>query len=245
MTELLERVLKAHGGLNRWQSFRSIEATFLVGGELLQRKFAESSHSQPPESEPVLMTVSTSGQVGSQTPFGGPGKRSRYSPNRVALETREGKILNERINPRDSFAGHNLDTPWDPLHLAYFVGYTQWIYLNAPFMLTLPGVSAEEIESLRHNDKTWRALKVTLPPDIASHSTVQTFYYGDDFLLRRQDYTLDIAGGSNVAHYTYDFQEADRMFVPTRRRAHLCDDDYNVLQDRVLIWINYLDVSFI
>jgi hypothetical protein len=178
------------------------------------------------------MTVSTGDQVASQTPFGGVDKRSRYSPNRVVVESRGGKILDERINPRDSFAQHNLDASWDPLHLTYFVGYTQWIYLNAPFMFTLPGVNTEEIEPFQHNNETWRALRVVLPPDIASHSTVQTFYYGDDFLLRRHDYNLDIAGGSNIAHYTYDFRNADGISVPTRRRAHLCDADYRVLQDR-------------
>jgi hypothetical protein len=69
MTELLELALKAHGGLNRWQGFRSVEATFFVGGELLQRKVAGKFQTQPPESEPVQMTVSTSDQVGSQTPL--------------------------------------------------------------------------------------------------------------------------------------------------------------------------------
>jgi hypothetical protein len=237
MNELLASVLEAHGGLERWRNFRKVEATLVSGGELLDRK-------APQTPEPRQVTVSTHEQVTSMTPFGGPGRRSRYSPDRVAIETAEGQVLRERVDPRTEFAGHNLDTPWDPLHRAYFAGYTQWIYLNAPFMLTLPGIRVEETEPLQQNHETWRALRVTLPPEIASHSTVQTFYFGDDFLQRRHDYTLDIAGGCNVAHYTSELQDAGGLLVPTRRRAYLCDDGYNVLQDRLLIWIDYMNIRF-
>ncbi len=36
---------------------------------------------------------------------------------------------------------------------------------------------------------------------IASHSTEQDFYFGDDFLLRRYDYYVDIAGGFADTQY--------------------------------------------
>jgi hypothetical protein len=34
----------------------------------------------------------------------------------------DGTIIAERQAPRDSFAGHQMSTPWDPLHGAYFNG---------------------------------------------------------------------------------------------------------------------------
>jgi hypothetical protein len=237
MNELLTSVLEAHGGLERWLSFRTVEATIVSGGELLDRK-------APQAPEPRHVTSSTREQVTSITPFGGPGRCSRYSPGRVAIETLEGQVLRERVDPRSAFSGHDLDTAWDPLHRAYFGGYTQWIYLNAPFMLTLPGVRVEEAQPLQQSHETWRALRVSLPPEIASHSTVQNFYFGEDFLLRRHDYTLDVAGGCNVAHYTSNLEDASGLLISTRRRAYLCDHRYNVLQDRLLIWIDYTNIRF-
>ncbi len=53
-----------------------------------------------------------------------------------------------------------------------------WTYLNTPFLFALDGVKTEEIEPWRENGETWRRLKVTFPPNIASHSTVQTFFFG-------------------------------------------------------------------
>jgi hypothetical protein len=39
--------------------------------------------------------------------------------------------------------------------------------------------------------ETWRRLKATFPPEIATHSTVQTFYVGSDGLLKRHDYNVE------------------------------------------------------
>jgi hypothetical protein len=35
-------------------------------------------------------------------------------------------VFEEQANPRDSFAGHAPETPWDKLQLPYFHGYTIW-----------------------------------------------------------------------------------------------------------------------
>ena len=88
------------------------------------------------------------------------------------------------------------------------------------------------------------ALRVTLPPDIASHTAVQIFYYNEDFLQRRHNYTLDVAGGCNVAHFTDDFRDASGLRLLFRRRAYLCDSDYDVPRDRLLIWIDYSQIHF-
>ncbi|MFE1879660.1 hypothetical protein [Streptomyces diastatochromogenes] len=55
--------------------------------------------------------------------------------------------------------------------------------------------------------ETWRRLEVTFPDSIATHSTVQTYYF-------------DAATGL-VAHYTTEHQDFDGLLVPTRRRVLL------------------------
>jgi hypothetical protein len=48
------------------------------------------------------------------------------------------------------------------------------------------------------------AMRVTYPPNIASHSREQDFYLGPDFLLRRHDYHAEASGGFAAAHYVFD-----------------------------------------
>jgi hypothetical protein len=50
------------------------------------------------------------------TPYGAPDQRSVFTPGRVAIEKLDGSIVAERYAPKDSFAGHQMNTQWDPLH---------------------------------------------------------------------------------------------------------------------------------
>jgi hypothetical protein len=42
------------------------------------------------------------------------------------------------------------------------------------------------------------------PPHLPNHNPDQTFYYDDNLLLRRMDYSPDVTGSSPIAHYTFD-----------------------------------------
>ena len=72
------------------------------------------------------MSVWLHEQRASVMPFGAPDQRTAYSPGRIAVETSEGRVVAERLDPRSSFLGHGETTPWDPLHRAYFNGYALW-----------------------------------------------------------------------------------------------------------------------
>ena len=236
MSDLLSSVLEAHGGLERWQKLKTGAATVHSSGELLDKKTQGGII-------PLRFTVSLHEQAVSIAPTAADW-RSSFRPNRVVIEKTSGEVIAERTNPRESFAGHDLDSKWDPLDRTYFSGYAMWIYLNTPFVFTMPGVQTEEISPLEQNGVSWRDLQVTLPDGLASHSSVQKFYFGEDFLLRRQDYTLDIAGGRSVAHYVFNCARFDGLVVPTKRRAYLCDDGYRVLHDRLLIALDLSEIEY-
>src|SRR3546814_8317162 len=74
-----------------------------------------------------------------------------------------------------------------------------------------------------------------MPEGIATHSRAQEFYFGADGLLRRQDYTLDIADGSRIANYALDIVDVDGIRIASKRRAYLCNKTYDVLRDRLII----------
>ena|SRR5215813_8292286 len=51
--ELLQKVLQAHGGLDRWNSYEKVQATIVTGGQLFGMK------GTPQDSTPRRMTVAT------------------------------------------------------------------------------------------------------------------------------------------------------------------------------------------
>jgi hypothetical protein len=173
-----------------------------------------------------------------------PGQRSAFEPKRVAIETLDGKLLQERHNPRDAFAGHTMGTPRDALHLAYFAGYAMWTYLTVPFSFALPGVTSEEIESWQENGETWRRLKVTFPDTIATHCAEQIFSIGLDGLFRRHDYDVDVSKGARGAHYVHDYQTFFGIMVPTKRRVYAPGPDNRPLPDPLVVSVDLSDVQF-
>ena len=111
------------------------------------------------------------------------------------------------------------------LHRAYFNGYALWTCLTTPFLLAMEGFEVREIEPWRESAEVWRGLRATFPAAIASHSTEQDFYFGPDMLIRRHDYSGEIAGNFQAAQYISDPVSIDGIKIPTRRRAYLRDEN--------------------
>jgi hypothetical protein len=238
MSALLDSVLEAHGGLGTWQKFSSVQARIVTGGALWGIKGLVQDPS------PRQMTVALHHEWASVTPYGAENQKTDFTPGRIAVETLDGKVVAERKDPRASFAGHELTTPWDPLHRAYFNGYALWTYLTTPFLLALPGVSVSEIAPLEANGDAWPGLQATFPDEIATHSRLQEFYFGPDHLLRRHDYRVDVAGGFAAAQYVDDIIEADGLRLPTKRRAYRAGTDGRPLLDQLMVAIDISSVRF-
>src|SRR5215471_2486011 len=108
MNQLLGEILDAHGGLERWNSFHKVEATIVSGGGLFQVKGI------PQDPAPRLMSVWLHEERSSVHPFGAPDQRTIFTPERIAIEKIDGSVVAERYWPKDSFAGHQMNTAWDP-----------------------------------------------------------------------------------------------------------------------------------
>lgn len=238
MSVLLEKVLQAHGGLDRWWGFSRVNAAIVTGGAL----WAIKGLVQDPN--PREMTVWLHEERASVTPYGKPEWHTEFAPGRIAIVNASGEMVSERIEPRKAFAGHDMNTPWDLLHRAYFNGYALWTYLTTPFLLAMPGVEVDEIEPWREGGETWRVLRARFPNEIASHSTVQDFFFGDDLLLRRHDYNVDVAGGFDAAQLVFDYIEADGIRLPSKRRAYTRAPDRQVRFDPLMVSIDISDVHF-
>lgn len=238
MNELLADVIEAHGGMKRWSSYSTVEATIVSGGGF----FALKSVVQ--DAAPRRITVSLNEERVSLMPYGAADQRSAFTPERVAVEKVDGSVIAERFAPKDSFAGHQMHTPWDPLHRAYFNGEALWTYMTAPFLLAMDGVNVEEIGSWAEGEETWRVLRARFPGSIETHSLVQDFYFGPDLLLRRHDYSVNIAGGFPAAQLTSNYVEVDGIRLPSRRRAHTRGPDGQPVKEMLMVWIDISDIRF-
>src|SRR3546814_4992775 len=108
-------------------------------------------------------------------------------------------------------------------------------YLTVPFSLTMPGVQVWDIDPLEEDGELWQGVRVVMPDEIATHSRAQEFYFGDDMFIRRQDYTLDIAGGHRIANYALDIVSVDGLKFASKRRAYRSEEHTSELQSPMRI----------
>src|SRR5882757_1272253 len=132
MTPLLQLAIDAHGGIWRWSQVKTMIVSASITGAIWAVK------GQPDYLRNVVMRVDTARQR-VVTDFPTEDKRFTFEPDRVTLDTREGRLIQERDDPESSFQGQARETPWDPLHVAYFQGEALWTYLNTPFLYAQAG----------------------------------------------------------------------------------------------------------
>jgi len=238
MNDLAKAALEAHGGVERFKQFDTVSVDIVSGGGLWPLKGLIQ------DATPRKMIASLTEEYASVAPFGQPNWRTSFRAGRVAIETTDGEVVKEALNPRGAFDGHVMNTPWNPLHRAYFNGYAMWTYLTTPFFMAMPGFEMTEIAPWQEGAERWRGLRVRFPDEIASHSREQDFYFGEDFLLRRHDYHVDVAGGFPAAQYVADIVTVDGIKLPTRRRAYIRAPDLKPIRDLLMVAIDFNNFRF-
>ncbi|MBN3819712.1 hypothetical protein G3N57_25275 [Paraburkholderia sp. Se-20369] len=235
MNDLLQKVLDAYGGLDRWNTFSKLDVKSETGGPFWFTHGILESHACS------NVTIKAHEEWTSIYPYDAPDHRMIFVPDRVVIENNDHQVIAQLDHPRAAFDGYGEYSYWDVVHQAYFNGYALWTYLAAPFSLALPGVKVKEVAPWHEDGEVWRVLNVVFPPTIASHSAEQNFYFGPDYLLRRQDYHIDVSVDTPVAHYVSDFVEVQGIKFPTRRHAYLRTADDLPDRNALLVWIRFND----
>lgn len=216
MGELLDDVLTAHGGAERWQSVSAIRARGCLGG-LLPKRFPGNKLAN------FAVEVQVSEQHTVLHDFPSSGVRAVCDRGDVRIETRDGEPLDTRTDPRSAFfglSGIRRNIHWDPLDAAYFAGYAFWNYLTAPLLLARDDIAVIEGEPWRESGQQWRRLHATFPAQIDTHCRRQTFYVDADGLIRRHDFIAEPVGSwAKAALYCDQHREFDGLLFPTRRRV--------------------------
>lgn len=233
---LLEEILDAHGGFERWRRHKGIASTIVTGGMLWEIK--------------GVNLVRTSRRATSEfrrqwtriTPFGEPDWTMTWTPEQVQVTNGAGAIVAERADGREEF-DRSFDAPWDPMNLAYFNGYAMWTYHAVPFVFGEPGYEAREIEPITHKGEMLRGLAVRFPEGIHSHTREQRFYFGADCLLRRHDYEVDVWADTAAAHFLSDYVDVRGLKFPTRRSVYARRPDGRPDYDVNLVTIELADYT--
>ncbi|WP_197732784.1 hypothetical protein [Paraburkholderia pallida] len=237
MSTLLEEAVRAHGGIENWTKFGAVSAELDIGGAIWHLK------GLPDIFKGIELAANLRDQsMAIASPAGG--WRGTYAPDVVRIGSLDGRNVEERHAPRAAYEGQTQESPWDRLHALYFTGYALWTYLTIPFLYTLPGFRTEELPAWKENGEIWRRLKVTFPESITSHAREQISYFGEDGLLRRHDYTVDVMGGARGANYASDYRNVRGIMVPMSRRVYAYDDAQQKIDEPLLVSIDIRSIDF-
>lgn len=212
MTELLELAVNAAGGHEAWSKVSTITARVSLTGGLYAIK------RQPAGMPDVSLKMRVDNPEVEVSPFPEVGQVGHFQTDRVWVSDAKNTTVSELRDPRDSFAGATLTTPWEPLQLLYFNAYAMWNYLSTPFLLTRPGFHTQEVGPHEEMGQSWRVLEVTYPDNIPFHTKTQRLYFNEQGLLQRLDYSTDVAGGV-ASHYCFDHKPFQGITLPTLRRV--------------------------
>ncbi len=106
-----------------------------------------------------------------------------------------------------------------------------------------PGWDTNSTAALVREWRGVRRLKVTFPANVHSHSTEQVFYFDARGLLRRHDYSVDIIGGSDSAHYVSEHKTFGGIVFPTKRRVYAYGADSRPVLDRIAVSIDFHEIT--
>jgi len=205
---IIEEIIAAHGGVERWRQISSLEVVLSARGFLFTMKRVPRLDKVRVEAfcaEPrlVFYDFPVAGQNGE---FRG--------DTEVVIRDGAGTVLARRSDPRAQFGGFRRQLYWDQLDFLYFAGYATWGYLMTPFIFLREGFRFEEAAAGCFAKK----LLVTFPADIPSHCRRQEFCFDDLLLLRRLDYTAEVVGGwAKAAHFCENYQDFDGLKIATKR----------------------------
>lgn len=235
---LVNKVLATHG-INSAAEFQTIKIHTQIGGAVWGMKGHENALSD------VLFVGSLKEQKSIWENIFKENYTSSFEPGKVQLFDENGQLIESLENPRESFKGHMVETPWTRAQLIYFSSYATWNYATAPFNFLVPGVEINHLESWNENGEILDRLEVIYPDGFATHSKRQIFYFNEDGLLKRHDYWPEVLGGSSATQIIEDYKEFEGIKTGTKRNIYvLNDEDNSYNKDFVLVSIDILDVKF-
>lgn len=231
----LERIIQAHGA-DRLASCRALDVRLDIHGFLFTAR-------QVPTLRGVRARVVVDEPWVTLYDYPKPGIHSELRNGQARIVRGEGEVIEARDEPRRVILGWRHQITWDRLDFAYFCGYAMWNYLLTPYLFRRSGFSLEEAPPA---EGYARALRVTFPDSVPTHSRIQTFHFDQQSLLGRLDYTAEPVGSwARAAHLCADYRDFDGVRLATRRRVLPLFGLANPLPGPVLVGIDLHEVALV
>ena len=159
-TSLLDEVIEAHGGAERWQTVSELSVDVSAGG------FAVASKFQRRGLLDLVARVSTDLQHVVLAPYPSRGQRGVFDRGAVRIETDNGTLVRQRLDPRAELSSPRHLLWWDHLDLLYFGGSALWTYFTSPFIFASPRFQVQALDPWPEQGEIWRPLEVTFPAEL-------------------------------------------------------------------------------
>jgi hypothetical protein len=256
---LIDRVLEAHGGLERWRKLSFFTAHVSISGAALPPADgcppSETSHvmvhsySLPTArtSKPTLREFVVEGETGRPhvTTYGAvePDRCGVCTPDRVEFRGGDGNVLQSLDDPMASLLARPADVPFRPLERAYIFAFLVWDAVVGPFMLDDPDVHVMERVERNESGSQSLTLEVRCPRRISPLAPDKVLHVGPKMLLRRSDCQLDSLRLGRVADTASSPADFGGVIVSTLRRLQAINRD-GIIEAQPLIDLEIFDVRF-
>ena len=111
---LVEEVIDAHGGADRWQTVSELSIDVSAGGLAVASKFQRRGLRD------LVARVSTDSQRVVLAPYPSRGHRGVFDRGAVRIEADNGRLVRQRLDPRAGLGNPRHLLWWDHLDLLYF-----------------------------------------------------------------------------------------------------------------------------
>jgi hypothetical protein len=206
---LLEKALRASGGLDLWRLTRRFTLHMSITGALCTERCSTAQLKE------LVVEGNTQTQALEIIGFARADLRALYRPDWVALEGRDARRLMERQGTPEEFRRELQSTTWDELQLAHYCGYLIWNHIATPFILADPDFATKELPRDVARGESLRRLSVVFPARVVTHASVQTFHFDREGFLRRLDYPAAHDDHTQIAQMLSGHQRFSGILVPT------------------------------
>lgn len=206
-TPLMQRVLDAYGGADRWSQAKTINAVFSAGGlAFTMKRRTAFKHAR------ISMDVHQA--RASITPIGKlPEISGMLSEAHTCLLDETRHVLKERVDARTQFKDFSAHFFWDDLAMAYFANYAMWNYLTLPALLLR--------DDIHWTQAGPHQLDAVFPDHLPTHCKHQRFSFCPNTnLLMQHDYTAEvIAQFASAAHRVLEHKQSNGIPYTSKRQV--------------------------
>ena len=212
---LLQRIMQAHGGFNRWQQVESVQVDINIFGPILITRF------KSPWLSNITANIFTDRPYVSFHNFPEQDMTSIFDGFDVYIYNANDRVISEKNFSADTSLKNKARLHWDHMDLVYFLGHAMWNYICTPFMLNTEHFDCVQGDDWLDKDgRRLNTLDVRFPENIPSHCRQQTFYFNQQSLLQRIDYRTDSFGPVSIGtHYCDHHKTVDGFVFPTHRQV--------------------------